>query len=141
MSIHAFFECLAVGLQKTTFGVFGLASAILVHKWAEGLTLGLVYQKEGYNKKTKTIMVIIQGFINVVGLVVGNIIMSQGNFIMAFFMSISAGTFLYISLGEVLIEQIVTLNKKKVIAMILANLFLAFLVIFEKRQEESVEGQ
>ena len=86
-------------------------------------------------------MVIIQGFINVIGLIMGNIIMSQGNFIMALFMSISAGTFLYISLGEVLIEQIVTLNKKKVVAMILANLFLALLVIFEKRQEESVEGQ
>ena len=86
-------------------------------------------------------MVIIQGFINVIGLIMGNIIMSQGNFIMALFMSISAGTFLYISLGEVLIEQIVTLNKKKVVAMILANLFLALLVIFEKKQEESVEGQ
>lgn len=45
MSIHAFFECMAVGMQKTTLGVIGLASAILVHKWAEGLTLGLIYQR------------------------------------------------------------------------------------------------
>ena len=44
-------------------------------------------------------MVIIQGFVNVIGLVVGTIIMNQGNFVMAFFMSISAGTFLYISLA------------------------------------------
>ena len=43
MSIHAFFECLAVGIQQTTAGTVSLAVAILVHKWAEGLTLGLIY--------------------------------------------------------------------------------------------------
>ena len=139
MSIHAFFECLAVGLQKTPIGVFGLASAILVHKWAEGLTLGLVYQKEGFSKKTATIMVIVQGFVNVIGLVVGTIIMNQGNFVMAFFMSISAGTFLYISLAEVLAEQIPTMNKSKIIAMFAANLFLAFLIVLEKNQEVANE--
>jgi zinc transporter ZupT len=47
-------------------------------------------------------MVVFQGCINVLGLIADSILMGQGNFIMAFFMSISAGTFLYISLAEVL---------------------------------------
>lgn len=47
-------------------------------------------------------MILIQALVNVAGLVVGTIIIDQGNFVMAFFMSISAGTFLYISLAEVL---------------------------------------
>jgi len=47
-------------------------------------------------------MILIQALVNVSGLLVGTIIMDQGNFVMAFFMSISAGTFLYISLIEVL---------------------------------------
>jgi hypothetical protein len=47
-------------------------------------------------------MVFIQGFINILGLFVGSILMGQGDFVMAFFMSMSAGTFFYISLGEVL---------------------------------------
>ena len=136
MSIHAFFECLAVGLQKTPLGVFGLASAIIVHKWAEGLTLGLIYRKEKYSKKVTNVMIFIQAIVNVLGLIVGTIIIDQGSFVMAFFMSISAGTFLYISLAEVLIEQINEMNKKKAIAMIIANLFLTFLVLFEKQQEE-----
>jgi zinc transporter ZupT len=51
-------------------------------------------------------MILIQAIINVSGLVVGTIIIDQGSFVMAFFMSISAGTFLYISLAEVLTEQI-----------------------------------
>ena len=79
-----------------------LASAILVHKWAEGLTLGLMYKKEGYGDRMAKTMVFIQGFINILGLLVGSILMGQGDFVMAFFMSMSAGTFFYISLGEVL---------------------------------------
>jgi len=89
-------------LQKTPLGILGLASAIVVHKWAEGLTLGLIYRKENYSKPIRTVMILVQALVNVAGLVVGTIIIDQGNFVMAFFMSISAGTFLYISLAEVL---------------------------------------
>jgi zinc transporter 1/2/3 len=86
-------------LQKSPIGVLSLASAIIVHKWAEGLTLGLIYKKEGFSNNTSTIMIIIQGFINVLGLVSGSLLIGQGHFVIAFFMSISAGTFLYISLA------------------------------------------
>lgn len=75
-------------------------------------------------------MIVVQGLVNVSGLLVGTMIMDQGNFVMAFFMSISSGTFLYISLVEVLAEQIMEMNKKKVIAMIVAVVFLSFLVMF-----------
>ncbi len=61
-----------------------------------------MYKKEGYSGKTALIMVMIQGSINILGLMVGNMLMGQGSFIMAFFMSMSVGTFFYISLGEVL---------------------------------------
>jgi zinc transporter ZupT len=44
-------------------------------------------------------MIVIQGLINVLGLITGSLLINQGNFVMAFFMSISAGTFLYISLA------------------------------------------
>jgi zinc transporter ZupT len=47
-------------------------------------------------------MIILQGLINVIGLLTGTLLKGQGSFIMAFFMSMSAGTFLYISLVEVL---------------------------------------
>jgi len=45
------------------------------------------------------LMVILQGLINILGLAVGTFLAGQGNFVMAFFMSMSAGTFFYISLG------------------------------------------
>lgn len=75
-------------------------------------------------------MILVQAIINVAGLIVGTIIIDQGSFVMAFFMSISAGTFLYISLAEVLPEQIAEMNKKKAFAMIGANIFLTVLIVF-----------
>jgi solute carrier family 39 (zinc transporter), member 1/2/3 len=140
MSIHAFFETLALGLQKNTIGVLSLASAILVHKWAEGLTLGLMYKKEGYGGKTAFLMVIFQGCINVLGLLVGSMLMEQGNFVMALFMSMSVGTFFYISLGEVLQEQLQNFGRRKLLMVILANCFIAFIVWFEKEKEASAEA-
>lgn len=71
MSIHAFFECLAVGLQKSLAGTASLAVAIIVHKWAEGLTLGLMYQKDGYSSRVASMAVLFQGAVNVIGLAVG----------------------------------------------------------------------
>ena len=52
-------------------------------------------------------------------------------------MSISAGTFLYISLAEVLPEQIAEMNKRKAVAIVAANVFLTVLIIFEKIQERN----
>jgi zinc transporter ZupT len=43
-------------------------------------------------------MILLQGATNVLGLLVGSVLIGQGSFVMAFFMSMSAGTFLYISL-------------------------------------------
>ena len=134
MSIHAFFETLAVGLQGSVMSVIGLATAILVHKWAEGLTLALLYKKEGFKTKTITIAIIFQGFVNVLGLLTGSILMGQGHFVMAFFMSMSAGTFLYISLFEVLQEQLKEFTKNKMIMVVTANIFVACIVWFEKSE-------
>ena len=78
MTIHAFFETLAVGLQKTPLGTLSLASAILIHKWAEGLTLGLIYQKASYKQRTIRIMIAFQAFVNVLGLLSGVILRGQG---------------------------------------------------------------
>ena len=83
------------------------------------------------------LMVIIQGLVNVLGLSVGTFLAGQGNFVMAFFMSMSAGTFFYISLGEVLQEQLKHFGKSKLLMVLMANCFIAFIVWFEKSEETS----
>ena len=74
MSIHAFFECLAVGLQRSLAGTISLVIAIFVHKWAEGLTLGLMYEKDGYSRSTINMAILFQGAVNLLGLLVGSML-------------------------------------------------------------------
>ena len=81
--------------------------------------------------------IIFQGCVNVLGLLTGSILMGQGHFVMAFFMSMSAGTFLYISLFEVLQEQLKEFTKNKMIMVVIANIFVACIVWFEKAEESS----
>ena len=50
-------------------------------------------------------------------------------------MSIAAGTFLYISLGEILVEQLGNFTKPKALSIVIANTFIIFLVVFEKYTE------
>lgn len=73
-------------------------------------------------------MIIIQGAVNVLGLLTGSFLMGQGSFVMAFFMSMSAGTFLYISLAEVLQEQLKEFTKGKMVMVLIANIFIACIV-------------
>jgi len=91
-----------LGLQQTNVRLFSLAIAIIVHKWAEGLTLGLYYKKDKYSNKIIFLMIFIQAIVNVVGMLIGSFLSGQGDLIMAIFMSMAAGTFLYISLIELL---------------------------------------
>ena len=93
---------MALGLQQSMVSLLGLALAIIFHKWSEGLTIGLLYRKEGHNKTTINAMILVQSFINVGGLLVGLKLSEEGDLISGIFMSIAAGTFLYISLGEIL---------------------------------------
>jgi zinc transporter ZupT len=73
-------------------------------------------------------MIIIQGTVNVLGLLTGSFLIDQGHFVMAFFMSMSAGTFLYISLAEVLQEQLKEFTKGKMAMVLIANIFIVCIV-------------
>lgn len=84
-------------------------------------------------------MIVIQGVVNVLGLVSGSLLIGQGHFVIAFFMSISAGTFMYISLAEVLIEQIHNMNKKKFFTVLAANSLIILIVFLEKFSEQLSE--
>ena len=52
LSCHAFFEGIAFGLTSTLNSVLTFGCAILCHKWAESLTLGIQMSKqENENKR------------------------------------------------------------------------------------------
>jgi zinc transporter 1/2/3 len=50
--IHATLEGLAIGIEKTWVKCLIISAAVLCHKWAEGITLGLSFKKSNVNMKT-----------------------------------------------------------------------------------------
>ena len=54
-------------------------------------------------------------------------------------MSISAGTFVYISTMEILLEEVHKMNWKKVLTMVVATCFMAGLVMLEKASEQEAK--
>ncbi|KAL4501594.1 hypothetical protein ABPG72_018645 [Tetrahymena utriculariae] len=105
IGIHAVFEGLAIGIEQQTVKCLSITIAVVCHKWAEGLTLGLAFKKANVDLKMSTIMIAIQAVMNPIGIGIGWALSDQGNLVTGIFMSISAGTFVYIATLEVLVEE------------------------------------
>ena len=71
IGIHAVFEGLSIGLAKDTGEVLALSAAVICHKWAEGLTLGLAFADADIPVKLSMIMITIQAIMNPIGIAVG----------------------------------------------------------------------
>lgn len=82
-----------------------MSAAVVCHKWAEGLTLGLAFADANIPIKISTIMIAIQAVMNPVGIAIGWALSDSGSLTSGIFTSISAGTFLYIATIEVITEE------------------------------------
>ncbi|EGR32463.1 zip zinc transporter family protein, putative [Ichthyophthirius multifiliis] len=96
---------LAIGLEKDWIKCLVIFGAVLIHKWIEGLTLGNYMRKSNINKKVTTIMIIIFAIMNTIGIGIGWILCDSEKFYMSIYMSISAGTFFYITTIIILEEE------------------------------------
>lgn len=105
IGIHAVFEGLSVGLSETTGDALALTAAVICHKWAEGLTLGLAFADADIPINISTAMIAIQAIMNPIGIAIGWALSDSGSLVCGIFTSISAGTFLYIATIEVITEE------------------------------------
>jgi len=53
-----------------------ISGAVVCHKWAEGLTLGIAFRKAGVDLKMSTTMICIQAVMNPIGITIGWILSS-----------------------------------------------------------------
>lgn len=126
IGIHAVFEGLAIGIEQEPIKVLSIALAVVCHKWAEGLTLGLAFKKAGVDLTMSTIMIAIQAIMNPIGVAIGWMLSDQGNLVTGIFMSISAGTFVYIATLEVLVEEF-NVKRYKILKFIFFLIAIAFI--------------
>ena len=110
--------------------------AILAHKWAAALSLGVTFVKLFVPNKQFYILMTIFALITPVGTVIGLIVKQSSNeLVEAIFLSVSSGTFFYLSMSEILVEEF---EKKKInilnlLFLLLDVLLFLFLYFLNKK--------
>lgn len=138
LSFHGLFEGIALGLQQDFKSSLSLALAIVAHKWAEALTLGLSCAKADTEKSRFFIMISIFSLFTPVGVALGMLLSSFPSWVTATFMSLSVGTFIYIGGAEIIVEEFALTRFKwqKYLTFLLGACFILGLTIWEVAGDE-----
>lgn len=105
MGIHSAFAGLALGLYKKEVEFFSFLLAIVLHKWAEALTVGISMVKEKMSMAMTFFLLMVFCIATPLGIVVGIIFSNSNPLFSSIMSSVSAGTFLYISNVEIFAEE------------------------------------
>ena len=88
--------------------------AIIAHKWAESFALGISFYKAKIEVKIFIKMLIIFTFFTPIGILIGMYFSKSGFLIEGIMLSISSGTFIYVSTSEVIVEEFSSKGRKHI---------------------------
>lgn len=133
LSVHAFFEGIALGLLDDDKEIFYILLAIAFHKWVEALSIGISLNKANLDKDVLMVLILLFSLTTPAGVILGMILRGINKIFEAIFISISAGTFLYISASEVIVEEfsLNTCKYAKFMAFVVGASMITFLTFFE----------
>ena len=134
IGFHGLFAGISIGIGENMNDTLIMIIAILAHKWAAALSLGVTFVKLFVPNKQFYILIIIFALITPVGTVIGLIVKQSSNeLVEAIFLSVSSGTFFYLSMSEILVEEFEKKENKyiKFIVYVIGCLAISFLVFFE----------
>ena len=134
IGFHGLFAGISIGIGEELNDTLIIIIAILAHKWAAALSLGVTFVKLFVPSKQFYILMIIFALITPVGTVIGLIVKQSSNeLVEAIFLSVSSGTFFYLSMSEILVEEFEKKENKyiKFIVYVVGCLAISFLVFFE----------
>jgi zinc transporter ZupT len=134
IGFHGLFAGISIGIGENLNDTLIIIIAILAHKWAAALSLGVTFIKLFVPNKQFYILMIIFALITPVGTVIGLIVKQSSNeFVEAIFLSVSSGTFFYLSMSEILVEEFEKKENKyiKFTVYFVGCLAISFLVFFE----------
>ena len=132
LGVHSIFEGIALGLMQSYSSSLSLGLAILIHKWAEAMSISVSFIKSAQEVKTIIWFMVVFAILTPLGTLLG---MFTANFISTFWeitlMSIAAGTFLYVSCQELIVEAFTLPGNRwfKLLAFAF-GILLAFCVLF-----------
>mmetsp|Transcript_23350 Transcript_23350/g.28947 ORF Transcript_23350/g.28947 Transcript_23350/m.28947 type:complete len:138 (-) Transcript_23350:45-458(-) len=127
--MHAIFEGIALGLTKETSAMINIMLALILHKPAAALSLGVSISKNFVQKnefKKGVMLLTIFALGTPVGVLIGMALQHSPDIVEVIFNSFAGGTFLYIAASEVIVEEFSLPDRNKWIqyAVFLAGIAL-----------------
>jgi len=139
LGVHAIFEGISLGLSGDSKDTAIFAIAILMHKGAAGMSLGISMVKTFPNEETFiTWMILIFACFTPVGVIIGWALQNSSEMTEIVFSSLAAGTFLYIACSEVIIEEFSVPHYKytKLLVYFLGIAIISSLKFIERNADE-----
>jgi solute carrier family 39 (zinc transporter), member 1/2/3 len=103
ISVHSVFDGLSIGSENSKWGFYGVLIAVCSHKLLDGLALGIPIYNAKFSKFQSCACLLLSSLMTPFGILTGWLLSySQNNLITAILLSLSLGSFIYISLIELL---------------------------------------
>ena len=111
MGIHSLFEGLALGVEENDKGFINMLIAIFAHKWCDSLVVGFSFVNAELSTRMSIMLILFLSLFTPLGIFIG-FLGEDSKTLTGVFQSISAGTFIYISCGEIIVEEFSIATRK-----------------------------
>lgn len=139
LGTHAIFEGLALGLTNEMKDLVLFVAAILMHKGAAGMSLGISMAKTfPENESFVTLMILLFAVFTPIGVILGMILSDGSDMTELIFACLAGGSFLYISMSEVIVEEFAISSNRfiKLFFFLLGIACIASLVLLEEPEAD-----
>ena len=109
LGTHSVFEGIALGLTQNLSAVLNIMIALIIHKMAASMSLGISIQKNlgdtPQGKKKGMILMVLFALATPIGILIGILLQETNEIVEIIFSSLAAGSFVYIAASEVIVEE------------------------------------
>jgi len=105
LSVHAIFEGIALGLLAGLNETVNLIISIVIHKFAEAMSISIAMQKSNMSFGRIVSFLVIFAFATPLGTIIGILLSGMSELVNIIFMSIAGGSFIYVSCSELIVEE------------------------------------
>lgn len=131
LCLDGFFEGIALGVQGKLAGVLFVAAALVVNKIAVAFSLGVSFKKADIDLRTFIRFILLFSLFTPVGIAVGYFA-ADYQLAKGILLSISTGTFIYVSCSVVIVEEFAITRYKysKYLCFLLGAIITAIIALF-----------
>jgi len=117
LSFHSILAGFIIGLDDTNSSAFLVFLALISHHWVESFALGVNLVRAQVHKKPLIMLVVFFSLMAPLGIIGGTVINlaladSSGDVVEAYMVAIAAGSFLYVAIVDILVEEFMIVQDK-----------------------------